>query len=80
MFGKPKYPLPRDEGIEKLSTAMVKAGDNGNAGIGFSEVMAGFIHAGPDVGDFHVATDLARSRCESARFFLSVKSWDITEC
>jgi hypothetical protein len=59
---------------------MTKASDNGNSGVSFSEVMAGSIHAGPDVGDFKVATDLGRSRCESARFFLSVKSWDITEC
>lgn len=38
------------------------------------------IHAGRDVKDFDIAASLARSRCESARFFLTVKSWDIDEC
>lgn len=47
--------------------------------LGFSEVMSGFIHAGPDVGDFEAATKLAQSRCEAARVFLDVKSWDVTQ-
>lgn len=79
MFGSPKFPLPRDDAMVKLAATMAKAEGNFNSGVGFSEVMSGFIHAGPDVGDFHVANDLGRSRCESARFFLSVRSWDVTE-
>jgi hypothetical protein len=80
MFGNPSFPLPGDAGIEKLVRTIAKANENGDAGIGFSEVMSGFIHAGRDVGDFETAAKFARSRCESARFFLSVKSWDTAEC
>lgn len=79
MFGSPKFRLPRDDGIEKLSNTIAQTQDNRTSGVGFSEVMAGFIHAGRDVGDFDIATKLARSQCESARFFLSVKSWDTSE-
>lgn len=47
--------------------------------LGFSEVMSGFIHAGPDVGEFEAATKLARSQCEAARVFLDVKSWNVPQ-
>lgn len=80
MFGNPSFPLPGDPGIEKLVRTIARANENGDAGIGFSEVMSGFIHAGRDIGDFETAAKFARSRCESARFFLSVKSWDTAEC
>ncbi|POR32224.1 Glucose-methanol-choline oxidoreductase [Tolypocladium paradoxum] len=80
MFGSPAFPLPGDAGIQTLTDTISKAKENGYAGVGFSEVMSGFIHAGRDVGDFETAANLARSRCESARFFLSVKSWDTAEC
>ncbi|KAJ3455563.1 hypothetical protein MRS44_017045 [Fusarium solani] len=79
MFGSRSFPLPGDAGIEKLACTIAKANENGDAGIGFSEVMSGFIHAGRDIGDFETAAKFARSRCESARFFLSVKSWDTAE-
>jgi hypothetical protein len=43
--------------------------------------MSGFIHTGDnDVGDFELATKIAESNCEAARFFLSVKSWDTEDC
>ena len=42
--------------------------------------MSGFIHIGDDVKDFGLATKLARSECEAARFFLSVKSWNTEDC
>lgn len=79
VFGKPAHPYPRDPNMYKLANAIDKADNNQDAGIGFSEVMSGFIHAGSDVGDFDVAAKLARSRLESARFFLTVKSWDTDE-
>jgi hypothetical protein len=61
------------EGTEKL---MAVAKDDRTSGIGFTEVMSGFIHIGDDVEDFELATKIARSGCEAARFFLSVKSWN----
>ncbi len=80
MLGCPKFPLPLDEGIERVANIIAKATDNKSAGVGFSEVMSGFIHVGHDVGDFNDAANLARSRSESARFFLTVTSWDTAEC
>lgn len=79
MFGCPKFPLPRDEGIERVANIIAKATDNKSAGLGFSELMSGFIHVGHDVVDFNDAANLARSRSESARFFLTLMSWDTTE-
>jgi hypothetical protein len=80
LYGSPAFPLPTEPDIEKLASRITNARENGHSGVGFSEVMSGFIHAGQDVGDFEVATKIARSHCESARFFLSVKSWDTSEC
>ncbi|KAF5009908.1 hypothetical protein FDECE_3893 [Fusarium decemcellulare] len=79
MFGKPAHPYPREPEHEKLAWTIAKSADNGDAGIGFSEVMSGYIHASGQVADFEVAAKLARTRCEAARFFLTVKSWDIDE-
>jgi hypothetical protein len=56
------------------------AADDDTSGIGFSEVMSGFIHIGEDVEDFDIATRIAQSECESARFFLSVKSYNTKDC
>jgi hypothetical protein len=53
--------------------------DSNKRTIGFSEVMSGFIHAGPDVGEFEAATKLAKSQCEAARVFLDVKSWRVAD-
>ncbi|KAL6876266.1 hypothetical protein HDV57DRAFT_522849 [Trichoderma longibrachiatum] len=79
LYGSPAFPLPKEQDIEKLASRISNARANGHSGVGFSEVMSGFIHAGQDVGDFEIATKIARSQCESARFFLSVKSWDTSE-
>jgi choline dehydrogenase-like flavoprotein len=50
-------------------------------GIGFSEVMSGYIHVGDGIQgdkieDFETAANTAKGLCEQARFFLSVKAWD----
>jgi hypothetical protein len=50
-------------------------------GIGFSEVMTGYIHVGDGIEgdkieDFETAAKTAEGLCEQARFFLSVKAWD----
>jgi len=80
LFGKPKFPLPPDADVERLEKIIAKAAENQDAGVGFSEVMSGFIHVGPDLKDFTASENFARSRCEAARFFLSAKSWNTGEC
>jgi hypothetical protein len=68
-------------GLETTGKLIAKARDGNISGIGFTEVMSGFIHIGDDdVGDFELATRIAESNCEAARFFLSVKSWDTEDC
>ncbi|CAM1504954.1 Fc.00g025450.m01.CDS01 [Cosmosporella sp. VM-42] len=79
LFGKPAYPAPRKPDMDRLATTIAKSEDNGDAGIGFSEVMSGYIYASGNVADFDIAAKLARGRCQSARFFLTVKSWDTDE-
>jgi hypothetical protein len=80
MFGSPAFPIPTDKSVDSLTDKIVRSESTDSSGVGFAEVMSGFIHAGEDLGDFEHAAELARSRSESARFFLSVKSWDISEC
>jgi hypothetical protein len=80
LFGTPAYSFDRDASTVNLAASIALAKENGTAGVGFAEVMTGFIHAGGDITDFDVATKYARSRAESARFFLSVKSWNTSEC
>jgi hypothetical protein len=63
----------------ELSSTISRSKKEETSGTGFSEVMSGFVYTGSDVEDFRVATDLARSRCETARFFLTVNSYDISE-
>lgn len=79
MFGSPAFSLPRDKPMAALMEKIVKSNANQNPGVEFAEVMTGFIHVGDNVDDFDIATELARSRGESARFFLNVKSWDTSE-
>lgn len=79
LFGKPKHSQPREPKMEEIASIMTEAGTGGDDTIGFSEVMSGYIHAGGEVDDFDVAAKYALSRCESARFFLTVKSWDTDE-
>lgn len=80
MFGSPAFPVPRNRSVDNLTEKIARSESTDSSGVGFAEVMSGFIHVGEDVGDFKHATELARSRSECARFFLSVKSWDISEC
>lgn len=69
-----------DADLETTERLIAVAKDDQTSGIGFTEVMSGFIHIGDDVGDFELATKIARSECEAARFFLSVKSWNTEDC
>ena len=72
------------QGTQKL---IAEAKDDLTSGIGFTEVMSGFIHVGDavknfgrNIPDFEIATKIGRSNCEAARFFLSVKSWNTDDC
>ncbi|KAK8038165.1 glucose-methanol-choline oxidoreductase [Apiospora phragmitis] len=68
--------------ISSARTVIKTAERLNDAGFGFTEVMSGFIHydewkqdaAGLDTYD--LAARIAESRCESARFFLSVQSFN----
>jgi choline dehydrogenase-like flavoprotein len=76
LFGKPAFPVLNNTSLEGTVEMISNASYNHTAGIGFTEVMSGFIHIGDDVKDFDLATKIAQSSCEAARFFLSVKSWN----
>jgi hypothetical protein len=80
LFGKPRFPAMDDARTEAAEKLIDVAKDDQTSGIGFTEVMSGFIHIGDDVKDFDLATKIARSECEAARFFLSVKSFDTKDC
>jgi hypothetical protein len=80
LYGKPRFPVVDNAGLETTEKLIDVAKDDQTSGIGFTEVMSGFIHIGDDVKDFDLATKIARSECEAARFFLSVKSWDTEDC
>lgn len=69
-----------DVDLETTEKLLAASRDDKSSGIGFSEIMSGFIHIGDDVEDFEIATKMARSECETARFFLSVKSWNTEDC
>ncbi|KAJ5153414.1 uncharacterized protein N7482_009892 [Penicillium canariense] len=76
LYGEPRFPVMDHADIKTTEELIDLAKDDQTSGIGFTEVMSGFIHIGDDVKDFDLATKIARSECEAARFFLSVKSWD----
>lgn len=74
-----------DDEARSISSArmVIKTAERLNdAGIGFTEVMSGFIHYGKWKQDasgletYELAERIAESRCESARFFLSVQSFN----
>jgi hypothetical protein len=69
----------QDEGIDRLENVIAEATESARAGLEFTEVMSGFIHAGAEVEGFEEAAKKARSHGEAARFFLTVKSWDVSE-
>ncbi|KAL2126285.1 hypothetical protein VTI74DRAFT_1264 [Chaetomium olivicolor] len=82
LFGNPKFPVTtneQDESIDRLANVIAKATDSAKSGVEFTEVMSGFIHAGGEVEDFEDAAKMARSQGEAAHFFLTVKSWDVSE-
>jgi choline dehydrogenase-like flavoprotein len=89
LFGKPGQfeddvsPIHRVNtiGIAAATEQVVRAEDAEANGIGFSEVMTGYIHVGDGIEgdkieDFETAAKTAEGLCEQSRFFLSVKAWD----
>lgn len=90
LFGEPRYsPANMCDSsvdtearqIEKAYSQIQRARLAEASGFGFTEVMSGFIHAGngltKDSRDtYELAYRTAKSLCESARFFLSMKSWN----
>ena len=92
LFGEPKHkPHGRrgragsKEEVETLDAALevIKRADAIKAsGFGFTEVMSGFIHHAENMVEdnqetYDLAYRVAKSQCESARFFLSVQSFDV---
>ncbi|KAM3073444.1 hypothetical protein ACMFMG_004660 [Clarireedia jacksonii] len=88
LFGKPKFlpPHPQLSSVQSdevaRATALVdETEDSKTSGFGFTEVMEGFIHVGPNLKgdhkeDYEIAAKTARGLCEASRFFLSVKAFD----
>jgi hypothetical protein len=80
-----EVPLQDDEEFESLNVANAvirQARDVNASGIGFTEVMSGFVHYEPkwhcedNRETYELAYRVAKSRCESARLFLSVQSFN----
>lgn len=72
-----------EQGSMTMASDVVSAAKAMRAsGFGFTEVMTGFVHHDPNLKTderetYELAHRTARSRCESARFFLSVQSFDV---
>lgn len=89
LFGKPgqfedDFALIQRVNTIGIATATKQIDETSAAeanGIGFSEVMTGYIHVGEGIEgdkieDFETAAETAEGLCEQSRFFLSVKAWD----
>ncbi|EJT76957.1 cholesterol oxidase [Gaeumannomyces tritici R3-111a-1] len=67
--------------VEKAANAINKAQAMRAGGFGFTEVMCGYVHGDPKMKEdcretYELACRTAKSRCESARFFLSVQAFN----
>jgi hypothetical protein len=96
LFGLPQHPhddsqrvwSPDEEeesaSISSAMMAIMAAQRLDNGGIGFTEVMSGFIHrddgrTGDNRETYERAARTAEALCESARFYLSMQSFDINK-
>ncbi|KAI1853691.1 hypothetical protein JX266_001675 [Neoarthrinium moseri] len=82
------YDLSEDESERQETVSISSASDVirsaqrlNDAGFGFTEVMSGFIHHDQGLKEetqqsYELAARIAESRCEAARFFLSVQSFN----
>jgi hypothetical protein len=71
-----EMPTQHNTCIKEVEELITNAANHGESGIGFSEVMSGFVHIGNEIEDFEIATKIAQSQGETAKFFLSIKSWN----
>jgi len=76
--------LEEQESLSVANKVIRAARELSAAGFGFTEVMSGFIHhdesmIGDDRETYELAHRVAKSLCESARFFLSVQAFDTQE-
>ncbi|KAL2163083.1 hypothetical protein VTH06DRAFT_6919 [Thermothelomyces fergusii] len=76
--------LEEQESLAMADRVIRSAREISAAGIGFTEVMSGFIHHDENLTadereTYELAYRVAKSRCESARFFLSVQAFDTRE-
>jgi hypothetical protein len=99
LLGEPQY-IPRchrpshkrekvndveeQESISVANTVIRNARELSASGIGFTEVMSGFVHHDRGLVEdnqetYELAHRVAKSLCESARFFLSVQSFNTQE-
>ncbi|KAK3325424.1 hypothetical protein B0H66DRAFT_123518 [Apodospora peruviana] len=98
LFGEPQHAPPRyrparrrerqdleeeQESLVEAHSVIQTACDIKAAGLGFTEVMSGFVHFNSNLKEdnratYELAYRTAKSLCESARFFLSVQSFNTT--
>ncbi|KAL2191376.1 FAD/NAD(P)-binding domain-containing protein [Thermothelomyces heterothallicus CBS 203.75] len=76
--------MEEQESLDMADKVIRSARELSAGGIGFTEVMSGFIHhdenlTGDDRETYELAHRVAKSRCESARFFLSVQAFNTRE-
>ncbi|EAQ86461.1 hypothetical protein CHGG_07714 [Chaetomium globosum CBS 148.51] len=76
--------LEEQDSISVANKVIRSARDVSASGIGFTEVMSGFIHPDEDLKEdnkdtYELAHRMAKSLCESARFFLSVQAFNTKE-
>jgi hypothetical protein len=76
LFGKPAHLYPHKSSVKAVEDLIDLSNTSQTSGVGFTEVMSGYINIGDNVKDFTIATKIAKGRCGAARFFLSVKSWN----
>jgi hypothetical protein len=75
--------IQEDRAISDMSAMIRNAKDIDAGGFGFTEVMSGYIHKGDGMmGDkketYEIAYRMGKSLCESARFFLSIQSYNMS--
>ena len=84
LYGEPAFPILQHENSSYISTLeTIKASQDSNSeGIIFTEIMEGFMTDKEDVESFTVATNAGQGGANTARFFLSVHSYntDIRKC
>ncbi len=76
--------MEEQESISAADKVIRAAREISASGIGFTEVMSGFIHHDRNLVEdnqetYELAHRVAKSLCESARFFLSVQAFDTQE-